>query len=248
MTDCFVCAHRGASGTHPENTLPAFEEAAALGCRMVEFDVRATRDGELALLHDPTVDRTTDGAGKIWELDWAQVRALDASAGKGDFAGVRIPTLDEALDVFPAAMELNIHVYPGPDDGAAIVDGVCRRIAERGLYGSAFIAGSDEVMGLVIERDPGVRRCLLGSQDRAEAYPQLAADMGCGNIQPLHRITTPGLVETAHGLGLVVHPFYADDEADMKRLIGCGGDGILTNQPARLIALLESGRGDLGEP
>lgn len=240
----FVCAHRGASGTHPENTLPAFEEAAALGCGMVEFDVRATRDGALVLLHDPTVDRTTDGSGNIWDLDLEQVRALDASAGKGDFAGVRMPTLDEALDVFPAAMELNIHVYPGPEDAEAIVDGVCQRIAERGRYATAFIAGSDEVMQLVIARDPRVRRCLLGSQDRAAEYPRIAADMGCGNIQPLHRITTPGLVEEAHALGLVVHPFYADDEAEMRRLIGCGVDGILTNQPARLIDVLARGGGD----
>ena len=240
----FVCAHRGASGTHPENTVPAFEEAASLGCGMVEFDVRATRDGALVLLHDPSVDRTTDGNGNIWELDLAQVRALDACAGKQDFAGVGIPTLDEALDVFPAAMELNMHVYPGPDDGEAIVDGVCRRIAARGLYDTAFVAGSDEVMRLVIERDARVRRCLLGSQDRAAEYARIAAGMGCGNIQPLNRITTPELVAEAHALELVVHPFYADDEAEMSRLIGCGVDGILTNQPARLIGVLERGGGD----
>jgi glycerophosphoryl diester phosphodiesterase len=236
----FTCAHRGASSTHPENTLSAFAEAVALGCEMVEFDVRATADGALLILHDPSVDRTTDGTGQIWDLSCEEVRQLDASAGHEGFAGVQIPTLGEVLDALPRAMELNIHVYPGPADGAAIVDGVCREIQTRDLYESAFIAGSDEVMDLAIATDNKVRRCLLGSQDRADTYAQLARDFGCTNIQPLHRITTQALCDEAHHLGLVVHPFYADDEPEMQRLIDCGVDGILTNCPHRLIALRQT--------
>jgi glycerophosphoryl diester phosphodiesterase len=240
MTKPFwVCAHRGASGTHPENTLHAFAEAVALGCGMVEFDVRATSDGALVLLHDATVDRTTDGSGNIWELDHQAVLRLDASAGHTGFELSRIPTLDEVLDLLPRAMELNIHVYPGPSDGADIVAGVCERIQARDLYGTAFISGSDEVMELATAQDPQVRRCLLGSQDRAAAYARLAHGLGCSNIQPLNKITTKALCDEAHELDLVVHPFYADDAAEMQRLIDCGVDGILTNQPARLIGLLE---------
>ena len=236
----FTCAHRGASSTHPENTLSAFAEAVALGCEMVEFDVRATADGALLILHDPSVDRTTDGTGQIWDLSCEKVRQLDASAGREGFAGVQIPTLGEVLDALPSAMELNIHVYPGPTDGATIVDGVCREIQTRDLYESAFIAGSDEVMDLVIATDDKVRRCLLGSQDRADTYAQLARNFGCTNIQPLHRITTQALCDEAHRLGLIVHPFYADDEPEMRRLIDCGVDGILTNHPHRLIALRQN--------
>ena len=235
-----VCAHRGASSTHPENTIAAFTEAAALGCEMLEFDVRASADGHLLILHDESVDRTTDGAGKIWQLSFAEVRALDASARHKAYAGIQIPTFDETLDCLPREMELNIHVYPGPSDGAVIVEQVCRAIKVRDLYATAFIAGSDEVMQLVIDTDTTVRRCLLGSQDRVDTYASLAKEMGCSNVQPLHSIVSRKFCDEAHRLGLFIHPFYADDEAEMTRLIECGVDGILTNFPQRLIQLRET--------
>ncbi|MDP6360173.1 MAG: glycerophosphodiester phosphodiesterase family protein [Planctomycetota bacterium] len=235
----FICAHRGASGDHPENTILAFEMAVSLGCEMVEFDVRATADGRLVLLHDPSVDRTADGSGKIWELNFDEVRALDACAGFQEHSGIQIPTFDEALDFFPRETELNIHVYPGPEDAHPTIAAVCRGIRSRDLYRNAFIAGSDEVMNLVIGEDPKVRRCLLGSQDRAGVYAQLASELGCTNSQPTNSITTREFCDEAHALGLIVHPFYADEEEEMTRLIECGVDGILTNYPARMVRLLE---------
>ena len=102
----------------------------------------------------------------------------------------------------------------------------------------AFIAGDDGVMAQVIRTDAEVRRCLLGSQDRPDTYARLASEMGCTSVQPLNRITTSAFCEEAHQLGLVVHPFYADDEKEMLRLIECGVDGILTNEPQRLTQLL----------
>jgi len=235
----FVCAHRGASASFPENTIPAFAEGVSLGCEMIEFDVRATADGAMVILHDASVDRTTDGSGQIWELPYLEVEQLDASAGHEGYSGTRIPTLGEVLDFIPRGIELNIHVYPGPDDGEAIVGSVCEEIHARDLYDSAFIAGADEVMKLVISRDSKVRRCLLGSQNRPR-YAQLGREMGCSNSQPLNTITTREFCDEAHQLELIVHPFYADDETEMLRLIECGVDGILTNQPERMIQLLGS--------
>ena len=235
-----VCAHRGASSTAPENTIPAFAEAVALGCEMIEFDVRSTTDGTLVILHDSSVDRTTDGSGLIWELDYQEIRQLDASNAIGTFSEIQIPTLQEVLDFLPREIELNIHVYPGPEDSASIVGEVCQEVASRALYENAFVSGSDEVIKLVIDKDPKVRRCLLGSQHRPELYAQLASEMGCTNSQPLNSITTPSFCEEAHHLGLIVHPFYADDEAEMVRLIECGVDGILTNEPQRLIQVLRT--------
>ncbi len=236
----FVCAHRGASSTHPENTLPAFAETIRLDCAMVEFDVRATVDGALMILHDASVDRTTDGSGPMEQLSYEEVRRLDASAGHEAFSGTQIPTLNETLDALPGTIELNIHVYPGAEDGEFIVKSVCQEIRSRHLYARAFIAGSDDVMGLVMDTDADVRRCLLGSQNRPDTYAQLASEMGCSSVQPLNSITTKKFCDEAHRLGLIVHPFYADDETEMRRLIECGVDGILTNQPQRMIQFLES--------
>ena len=207
---------------------------------MIEFDVRATADGVPMILHDSTVDRTTDGTGAIWELESSEIAQLDASAGRAGFAGVRIPTLTEVLDFIPAGIELNVHVYPGSSDTRELVDFVCREIRQRNLQDRAFVAGSDEVVELVIDVDSGIRRCLLGSQDRAATYAALASRLGCTNCQPLNAITTPELCRIAHELGLIVHPYFADDVDEMRRLIDCGVDGILTNRPRLLIDLLAS--------
>jgi glycerophosphoryl diester phosphodiesterase len=113
------------------------------------------------------------------------------------------------------------------------------RYARATCNASAFIAGSDEVTQRVIDIDAKVRRCLLGSQDRADVYARIASEMGCSNVQPRNDITTRAFCDEAHRLGLIVHPFYADDETEMVRLIECGVDGILTNEPQKLIQLLE---------
>jgi len=96
-----IYAHRGASGTHPENTLPAFKEAAQLDIHGVELDVHLTKDGELVVIHDETIDRTSNGSGYIKDLTMADLRAFDfGSWFSADFAGVSIPTLEEVLKVY----------------------------------------------------------------------------------------------------------------------------------------------------
>ena len=103
-----IYAHRGASGTHPENTLPAFKEAAQLDIHGVELDVHLTKDGELVVIHDETIDRTSNGSGYIKDLTMADLRAFDfGSWFSADFAGVSIPTLEEVLKVYQGS---NHHV------------------------------------------------------------------------------------------------------------------------------------------
>src|SRR5689334_8526448 len=98
-----LCAHRGAMSTHPENTIPALEEAVRLGAHMIEFDIQLTKDGALVLMHDATVNRTTsNGLGRVSDLTLAEIKGLDAgSKFDARFAGTHIPTFEEALAVFP---------------------------------------------------------------------------------------------------------------------------------------------------
>lgn len=142
------------------------------------------------------------------------------------------------IEFLPREIELNIHIYPGPEDGDVIVNAVCEEIHTRDLYNSAFIAGEDDVIKLGISRNGKVRRCLLDSHNRPVGYARRASEMGCSNSQPLNTITTRQFCDEAHQLGLIVHPFYADDEAEMERLIECGVDGILTNEPEGMMRLL----------
>ena len=106
-----VCGHRGASDTHPENTLAAFRKAILLGAQMIEFDVAITKDGSLVLMHDATVDRTTNGKGRISELTFDEIQKLDAGSWKSkNFKDERVPTLRQALDIMPENIWLNVHL------------------------------------------------------------------------------------------------------------------------------------------
>ncbi|MBM4437031.1 MAG: glycerophosphodiester phosphodiesterase [Actinobacteria bacterium] len=232
-----VCAHRGASGTHPENTLAALQQAVALGCEMVEFDVRCSADRVPVLLHDATVERTSDGTGPVSNLTLAELKRLDVGAWHAPaFAGERMPALDEALDVLPPEVELNIHVQDGDGDASA-AHAVSVAIVRRGRLDSAFVAALARVLAGVRAFDPRIRCCLLGHAQLGVDYLGQALAQRCYALQPLARLTTPELCAAAHAVGLRVHPFYADDPDEMRRLIACGVDGILTNYPGRLQAV-----------
>lgn len=235
-----VCAHRGSSGTHPENTLRAFREAWHLGADMIEFDVAMTRDGALVVLHDETVDRTTDGTGRIHELTLEHAKSLDAGSRKdARFAGERIPTLGEVLDATPRECRLNIHVKPFAPSVPKLVEAVVREIVSRDLLATAFVAADASEVKLAREAEPRLTTCnLSGQEGDGSGYITLCQELGCTICQPNNALVTEAFCTAAHAAGLEINPFYADDEAEMARLIECGVDGILTNSPERLLRLL----------
>ena len=106
-----ACAHRGDSKNAPENSVPAFVSAVMKGAHQIEFDPHLSKDGRLAVIHDNTVDRTTDGTGRVADLTFAEIRALDAGAWFGpEFEGARIPTFREALEAIPRRVLCNVHL------------------------------------------------------------------------------------------------------------------------------------------
>lgn len=120
-THIYVAAHRGWSEKYPENTLEAFRAALALGVDQIETDIRVTKDGQLVLIHDALADRTTDGTGPVREMTLAEVKALDAGCKKGkEYAGARIPTLEEFLDLIKdektLTVDFELKEYPDPGD------------------------------------------------------------------------------------------------------------------------------------
>ena len=128
----YVAAHRGWSEAYPENTMPAFRSALELGVDQIETDVRVTLDGELVLIHDATVDRTTNGMGKVCEKTFAELRALDAGFYKGaEFRGLQIPTLTELMELVKdhPTVTLDIELKEYPVDGRdEIAYDVCDRV------------------------------------------------------------------------------------------------------------------------
>ena len=129
----YVAAHRGWSTKYPENTMPAFEAAIALGVDQVEIDVRVTRDGELVIIHDPTVDRTTNGTGKVCDKNLAELLTLDAGSYKGEeFKGVRIPTFKEFMDLVKdhptLTLDIELKEYPNTPGNETRAYEVCDRV------------------------------------------------------------------------------------------------------------------------
>ena len=249
-----VIAHRGGADLAPESTLAGFESGLANGAQILETDAHSTRDGVIVLLHDDTVDRTTDGTGAIHDLSLAEARSLDAGYrftrdGGATYpyrrAGVTIPSLDEVLERFsrerflieikqttpPIEAEvidaIERHGMSGQVCLASFVDTVVKRVRELApdLCTSASVV---EVVGLVVT--PVEELAERGVDARATQFPFEVLGV------PL---VTPSIVEKHHDLGLEIHVWTVDDAGDMASLLDLGVDGIITDRPdtlARLIA------------
>jgi glycerophosphoryl diester phosphodiesterase len=249
-----VFAHRGGGGLYPENTLDAFRYSAEIGVDVLELDVHRTADGALVVIHDSTVDRTTDGVGKISELTLAEVRNLDAAYrfstdGGQTFPlrgkGIRIPTLQEVFDAFPAK---KFNVEPKAAD-PGIVATLCgelrkREKTERVIVGSFRQAAIDEFRSACPEvatsaTPSEVTEFLtlykLGIGDTYSPPMQvLQIPEKVGSLQ----IVSPDFIETARRLNLQIHVWTINRPEDMQRLIDAGVDGIMTDYPDKLLSLV----------
>jgi glycerophosphoryl diester phosphodiesterase len=234
-----IIAHRGASGHAPEHTFAAYDRAVELGADYLEQDLQVTADGELVVLHDATLDRTTDGGGRVDERTLAEVKALDAGAWFGPgFAGQRVLTLDEVLTRYGHAQRYYIETK-APDIEARLVALLdSHGLLEAGHWQVLIqsfepahlrrireLAPRLPLIQLVSHHDPA----LLARLDEVSAY---AAGIG-----PSRALVDAPLVTEAHARGLAVHPYTADDPEELARLVGLGVDGVFTNRPERLAAV-----------
>lgn len=249
-----VIAHRGGAGISPENTLFAFKRAFDLGVDVLELDFHRTADGELVVIHDATVDRTTDGTGAIAAMNLAEIRKLDAGfrwtndGGKTfPFRGkdIKIPTLREVFEAFPD-IKINIepkYTTPSP------VKPLCDLIAEFKRTDKVIVGTfHSEVLGDFRQTCKGVAtsaspsevsfflaRYELGlSQNYSPEMQVLQIPEKLGSLQ----IVTGDYIKAAHSRNLDVHVWTINDIEDMKRLIAIKVDGIMTNYPDRLLDLL----------
>ncbi|NPV49548.1 MAG: glycerophosphodiester phosphodiesterase [Armatimonadetes bacterium] len=233
-----ACAHRGDSYCAPENTLPAFELALAKGAAQVEFDVRATRDGELVVIHDRTVDRTTDGTGEVSALTLSELRSLDAGAWKDPhYAGTRIPLLAEVLSLMRPGVLVNCQLYVGPEH----VEQVIGRIRAHGLLGQAFLACGAAQMTEARRVEPRLRVCNLEGQRGPDSdYPQRVIASGAQFIQLCGWADCMAdVVKELHDHGITVNFFGTEDPVLMRRLIEAGVDYVLTDHLDLMHAVMQ---------
>ena len=217
----------------------AFREAIALQVDAIELDVHLTVDGGLVVIHDPTVDRTSDGTGRVGEMTLDQILELDAGSWFHErFRGEKFLEFGSALDLLPPEIRLNVHVKAGDEDRGVLVSLVVEELTRRRMLEQAFVASDEATLRAVLARVPDLAICNLSTQP-VDTYVSRSLDLGCRILQPGNAMTDAHLVDAAHVHGMEVNPFYADDEEEMHRLIQCGVDGILTNFPQRLQNVLE---------
>ncbi len=234
-------AHRGASRYAPENTLAAFRLALEHGAPAVECDVRRTQDGHLVVMHDPTVDRTTDGHGLVGSLALEALRRLDAGRWFGpEFAGARIPSLEEVLDAVRGRALIKVEIKNDPTAQEGIEQQVVDTIRRRGMEDEAFVMSFDhQVVGRVREAAPRIATGILYSArlvDPVSAARAAAANALCVDWGYLDR----GLVAEGHRAGLGVFVWTVDDEPALRRCQELGVDGI-TSGDTRMIGRLLGG-------
>lgn len=245
-------AHRGFSANYPENTMAAFRAAVDAGCDGLELDVHLSADGEVVVLHDDTLERTTDGFGPVSARSLAELQALDAGSWMSPrFAGEHIPHLDEVLALAAeTGILLNIEIKNTGEYNAPLVEKVLAMVQERNLESqvllSSFHCGTVEAAAKL---DPKIVSALLYSNPLIRAI-SLCRKGGMRAVHPAYQLLfyNPLLLRLCRAKGLMVNVWTVNLPEDMRRLIRMGVDGIITNYPDLLAqVLLEERVGTLKE-
>jgi glycerophosphoryl diester phosphodiesterase len=248
-------AHRGGAGIAPENTLEAFREALQIGAGVLELDVHTSADGHVVVMHDDVVDRTTQGTGPIREMTLAEIKRLDAgyrftSDGGKTFPrrdqGITVPTLAEVYDEF-VEVPINVEIK-GKRSG---IEAAVWRVIEAADARERTLVVSESASTIGRFREVSGGRVATASSSRELILFYVLSSLGLGRfIKPRYRalqgpetylglrIVTPEFLRAAHERGLRVDVWTIDSEADMRRLLGYGVDGIMTDHPEILAGIL----------
>ena len=250
----WVIAHQGGDGLWPGDTMFAFERAADMGVDILEMDMHGTADGALVLMHDDTVDRTTDGSGQLVELTLSEIKTLDAgynwSDNDGDSfpyrgEGIEVPTLEEVFTAFPE-YRMNIEIKQAEP---SIIEPFCSLIREYGMEKQVLVASFNQAV----------------LNEFRQVCPEVATSTGESEVITLFALSklflehvyspdtfatqvperrsgltvlTQRFIDAAHNRQLEVHAWTIDDVEDQRRLIDMGLDGIITDRPDRMMELL----------
>ncbi|HVL52713.1 MAG TPA: glycerophosphodiester phosphodiesterase family protein [Vitreimonas sp.] len=247
-TPPLVIAHRGQSLTMPEQTMVAYRAAIELGAAMIEADVRRTLDGELVMLHDEDLGRTTDGRGPVAQVRFGDLRGVDAGAWfHPRHAGERIPTLDELLDLADAArIPLCLEVKgESAAARATIAVGVTQRLADRGLLDRHVLASFDhDVLDAARRRHGELGIAPDRLPERGALTPQAtvaqAIRIGAPILQHHHADLSPEVVAAAHDAGVAVWAWPTTDPADIERSIALGVDGVMGDDVPALVTAVRA--------
>lgn len=239
-----IIGHRGAAATAPENTAAGFRQAAALGVRWVEFDVRLSSDGYVVLLHDDTVDRTTDGHGEARSMSFAEFRQLDAGSWFGPaFRGEHVPSLDETIALLgELGLGAVVELKPAKGQERATGEAATVLLTERWpahLPAPIVSSFAPEALAAARAAAPGLARALLVDAVPDDWRERVAA-LGCTMLHADHRRLEPDLVAAALAAGVPVFAYTVNDAARAAMLAAWGVAGLFSDRPERLAAAFRS--------
>jgi len=239
-----ILGHRGAMGYAPENTITSFKKAIEQGCDGFELDVQLTKDNCLVVIHDWDVSRTTNGKGLVSGLAMDYIRGLDAGSKvfDGRFAGERIPTLEEVLDIMPESMVLNIEIKCKADDVRDIEEKVISLLEQKNRVKNTIISSfNHDVLKRVRNISKDVKIALLFTAYLCNPLEYLKINgLDIYSYHPKIDYVTPDLVRTLHHAGIKVYPWIVNDEAGLKKCLDYGADGFTTDYPDVLRDLLKA--------
>jgi len=238
-----VFAHRGASGYAPENTLAAFELAAAMGAHGIEFDVQMSKDGRLLIHHDRVLGRTEDAAGRLKDWTFADLRALDVGSWFGsEFAGERMPTPEEVVEAVGDRLLLNFELINDTFQLSGIASQLVALFRRMDLFDRAMISSFNPRELWRIKRlEPRITLgALWGPSEpwylRSRWWRRLLQPQA---LHPEQKLVTPHLIQSAHARGQRVHTWTVNDEETARRMRAMGVDMVMGDYPDRLLAAME---------
>jgi glycerophosphoryl diester phosphodiesterase len=239
MRKPWVIAHRGASGHAPENSMAAFERAVQLGAPFIETDLHLTRDARFVAIHDATLERTTNGRGNVHDFTLHELRRLDAGLWYDRaFMGQRIPTLEEVLE-FARKQDVLFYLEIKYDAAWGMHHALVGALRKEQDTARTVVTSFDRVtLESVRKLDASIMTGLLVEELQPESV-KAAVEIGARQLCPRFSSVTAELVAQAHRSDLHVATWTVNDAEDMRKMITTGMDGVMTDFPDRLQAVLE---------
>lgn len=241
MQKPLIWAHRGASGTAPENTLEAFSQAAEMGADGVELDIQLTKDGEIVVCHDERIDRTSNGKGAIRDYTLAELKRFDFCNGMLAYEGSRIPTMREVFDLLrPTGLTINIELKTGEFFYENIEEKILALTAEYGMEDRVIYSSFNHyTIKKIRELDSNAKTGFLYADGPLD-MPAYGKKYGVTALHPAgYNLQYPGFMEDCQKFGLDVNVWTINTRADILACAEYGVHAVITNYPEKARRVLQ---------
>lgn len=238
-----VIAHRGYSGEAPENTLAAFKKAIEAGCDMLEFDIHFSKDRQIVVIHDETLERTVNAQGRVSDHTLADLKKFDAGFWfSPDFKGERIPTLQEVLNLAKGKILVNIEIK-SPSHGyysvTELAEQALKEVKKAEMLKEViFSSFNPAALEKILEIEPRAYVAILFHRDW-NFVQEITRGKSFEVLNLRKDFLTPEKIARIKGLGFMVNVYTVNEEAELRKFVEWGVNGIITNYPGRLLNILQ---------